>query len=331
VHAFGAAATSRVPLEVTLAMLAEETGNPRLADVAHRLAGQLQQGATIDQAVADLDRELPAEVRGLLQAGIECGDPAGTFERFTQQRMVSQRIGRRIRAAIAYPLLATAILVPLLLLLSIYVIPSFGELYREFELELPGVTQLILQTAEQLPALIVGLLVLALAIPIAMRILGGRWLFHRVRAALPMIGKLWVWSSHREFAALLASFLDLRLPLSNAVRHTGEIMSDRNVARACRRLAQRMETTPLLSECMAHSMHFDRSLIAFVAWGERHGVLPDALRIAADVFEDRVEQHTSLVHRLLPPIALVSIASVMFFAIVGLMVPIIELINYLSM
>jgi general secretion pathway protein F len=92
-----------------------------------------------------------------------------------------------------------------------------------------------------------------------------------------------------------------------------------------------METTPLLSECMAHSMHFDRSLIAFVAWGERHGVLPDALRIAADVFEDRVEQHTSLVHRLLPPIALVSIASVMFFAIVGLMVPIIELINYLSM
>ena len=65
VHAVGAAAASRVPLEVTLAVLAEEKDDPRLADVAHRLAGRLQQGATIEQAVAELEHELPAEVRGI--------------------------------------------------------------------------------------------------------------------------------------------------------------------------------------------------------------------------------------------------------------------------
>ena len=117
-----------------------------------------------------------------------------------------------------------------------------------------------------------------------------------------LVGRLWIWSAQREFAALLASFLDLRLPIASAVRHTGEIMSDRNVASACRRVAQRLETAQPLSESLAQSMHFDPSLVAFVAWGERHGLLTDALRIAADVFEDRVEQHASLLHRLLPPI-----------------------------
>jgi general secretion pathway protein F len=170
---------------------------------------------------------------------------------------------------------------------------------------------------------------LCLAVPIAMRILGGRWLFHRVRGALPLVGRLWVWSAQREFAAHLASFLDLRLPLPSAVRHTGEIMSDRNLAGACRRVAQRLETAQPLSDSLAQSMHFDPSLVAFVAWGERHGLLADALRIAADVFEDRVEQHASLLHRLLPPIVMVTVAAIVVLVIIALMVPMAELIRSL--
>jgi type IV pilus assembly protein PilC len=330
VHTVGAAATSRVPLEVTLAVLAEEKDDPRLADVAHRLAVQLEQGMTIDRAVAELDQELPADVRGLMRAGIESGDLAGTFQRFTQQRLESQRLAGQIRTALAYPILIVVILVPLLLFLSIYVIPIFGELFEDFQLDLPVITQLILQAAEQLPGLIGGLLLLVLAIPIALRILGGRWLFHRVRAATPVFGGLWTWSAQREFAALLASFLDLRLPMTKAVALTGEMMSDRNVASACPRVSQRLESGQALSDCLGHSIHFDRSLVAFVAWGEQHGLLPEALRIAAEVFDDRVEQYTSLVRRLLPPITLVTVATLMFFVVIALMVPLISLIEGLS-
>jgi type II secretory pathway component PulF len=310
-------------------VLAEERDDPRLADAAHRLAGRLQQGATMEQAVDALDQELPAEVRGLLRAGIECGDPAGMFECFAQQRMVSQRIGRRIGAAVAYPLIVLAILVPLVLFLSVYVIPAFGEMFEEFEVTLPAVTELILETADDMPGLVGGILVLCLAVPIVMRIVGGRWLFHRVRAALPLVGRLWNMSAQREFAALLATFLDLRLPIASAVRHTGEMISDRNLAGACQRVGQRLETALPLSECLAQSMHFDPSLIAFVAWGERHGLLPDALRIAADVFEDRVEQHATLLHRLLPPIVMVSVAAIVVLVIIALMVPMAELIQSL--
>src|SRR5687767_12144832 len=87
VHTVGAAAESRLPLEVTLAVLAEEKDDPRLADVAQRLAAQLQRGVPLDQAIAEVDRDLPVEVRGLMRAGVDSGDLAGTFERFAQQRM----------------------------------------------------------------------------------------------------------------------------------------------------------------------------------------------------------------------------------------------------
>jgi type IV pilus assembly protein PilC len=325
------AAANQMPLEVTLAALAEEKEDPRLAAIARRLVAELERGVPVEQAVTGLERQLPAEVRGLLRAGIESGDLAGTLTRFTDQRLATQRIGRRIRATIAYPMLIAAILVPLMLFISTWVIPMFEDIFNEFGLVLPAITLLVLETGKQLPGVIFGLLLFVIGVPVLLRLLGGRWVFHRARSATPFFGPLWMWCAQREFAALLASFLDLRLPMINAVAHTGEVMSDRNLSRACRRLSQRLETGQPLSASLSQSIHFDRSLVTLIAWGERHGVLPEALRISAEVFDDRIEQQASLIQRLLPPVTLIVVGVMIFVVIIGLMVPLLKLLEALSM
>ena len=331
VHAVGAAAGGRIPLDVTLAALGEERQDRRLASVAQRLAGELAQGVPIEQALAAMERHLPQEVRGLLRAGIDSGDMAGTFERYADQRLASQRLGRGIQAAVAYPLMIIVILVPLALFISIYVIPMFGDLYEEFELDLPIITLWILQTARQVPGTILGLMIFLMGVPLVLRIVGGRWIFHRVRSAVPLFGRLWLWSGQRDFASMLASFLELRLPLSDAVGHTGEVLRDRNVGSACRRVRDRLENGESLNASLVQSIHFDRSLVALVAWGEQHGLLREALDIATEIFDDRIEQRALLIQRLLPPVTLIVVATLMFFTIIGLMLPLVKLIEALSM
>jgi type IV pilus assembly protein PilC len=331
VQAMGAAAGSRIPLEVTLAALGEEQEDRRLATVAQRLSNELAQGVPIEQALSRLDRHLPEEIRGLLRAGVESGDLAGTFERFADQRLASQRLRWQIRAAIAYPALITAILVPLMLFISLYIIPMFGDIYEEFDLELPVVTEFVLQTAEQMPGIIAGLLIFAVGLPLLLRLVGGRWLFHRVRSSIPLFGRLWMWSAQRDFAAMLASFLDLRLPMAQAVGHTGDVMSDRNMGSACRRARDRLEGGQSLSGSLAQSIHFDQLLVALIAWGERNMLLTEALGIATEVFDDRIEQRASLIQRILPPVTLIAVATLMFFTIIGLMIPLIGLLQGLSM
>ena len=118
--------------------------------------------------------------------------------------------------------------------------------------------------------------------------------------------------------------------MTEAVAYTGEAISDRNVGRACQRVSKRLETGQTLGGCLSQSIHFDRSLVALVTWGEKYGLLPEALGIAAHVFDDQIEQHASLIRRLLPPVTLVTVAALMFFVIVGLMVPMVDLIEGLS-
>ena len=67
-----------------------------------------------------------------------------------------------------------------------------------------------------------------------------------------------------------------------------------------------------------------------MAWGEQHGLLPEALSVATELFDDRIEQQASLVRRLLPPVTLVVVATMMFFVLVALMLPLVTLIESLS-
>jgi general secretion pathway protein F len=227
-------------------------------------------------------------------------------------------------------LLILVILVPLALLLSLVVIPMFGEIFEDFDLALPRMTLAVLEAAEHTSALVVAALALLIGLPMVLRLFGGRRVFDRMRTATPLVGKLWTWSGQREFAAMLASFLELRLPLDRAVAHTGEVLSDRNLAWACRRLKDRIAEGQPLSDSLRQSIHFDRSLVTLVAWGERNGLLADALRIAAALFDDRVEQHASVVRRMLPPVTMVVVATCVMLIVVGLMLPLIQLIGGLS-
>jgi type II secretory pathway component PulF len=330
VQALASTAITRVPLEVSLAALAEEKSDPQLAAVAEQLAARLREGATIDTALGDVEHQLPTEIAGLLRAGVESGDLAGTLERYSQQQLAASRFNRRIRVTLAYPIIIVAILVPTLLFLSLYVIPMFGDLFKEFRLDLPEITELILSVANQLPGLIAGLAILLIGFPIVLRLVGGSWMLHRVRAALPFIGRMWMWAAQREFASQLGSFLTMGLTMPSAVAQTAHVLADRNIARACSRLLRRVESGQSLSTSLDQSIQFDRSLVALVAWGERHGALTEALTVATDLFDDRVEQQASLVRRLLPSLTLVSVATLMFFVLAGLLIPLVRLIEALS-
>ena len=331
VEVLGAAAANRVPLDVTLAALAEEHEDRRLADVSRQLAARLQEGATIDEAVASLNKKLPVEIGGLLRAGVESGDLARTFERFAQQRLIAHRLARRIRSAIAYPLVIVMILVPIAIFMTVFVIPMFDQMFTEFDLNLPTITKIMIAGSKQVPGFIGGLALIILGLPLLLRVVGGRWMLHRVRAATPILGRLWTWSAQREFAAMLASFLEERLPMPSAVTHTGEVLSDRNMGRACRRVAVRLQQGQPLSQSLDQSIYFDRTLVALVEWGERYGLVPESLRIATEVFEDRIEQQASVIHRLLPPVTMIVVGTVAFVLLVSLMVPMLKLIESLSM
>jgi type II secretory pathway component PulF len=229
-----------------------------------------------------------------------------------------------------YPVLVFILLFPLVLFVCWYVIPMFDELFKEFELPLPRGTELLLEVSETAPLLMGAITVVVIVLPVTLRLLGGRWLVDRVRIATPLVGRLWMWLGQREFAATLAAFVAMRLPLVDAVAYTREVISDRNLGRSCVRVNRRLKAGQSLGTALSQSIQFDRSLAGLAAWGEKNDLLPTALDTAAEVFDDRIEQHASLLKRLLPPLTLVIVGFGLALVVILLMLPLYQLIAMLS-
>ena len=284
---------------------------------------------SLEQASGMLGK-LPAPLGALLEAGIRCGNPSALLESYARQQSVGRSVRQTMRSSIAYPLLILAVLVPLAMLFSLFLIPMFEDLFRGFDLELPALTEMVINLSHDIPMLIAGFVLIPIALWGVVRVFAAESLLHRLRGAIPVLGRMWTWAAQQEFAGILATLVEMRIPLNEATGYVANLLSDRSLARACQSLDERLGAGNSLSECMADSIHFDRVLTALVRWGEDHDLLPEALREANMFFADRIEQHASLVRRLAAPVTLVVVAIAVLLGVLALFLPLVKLVEGLT-
>jgi type II secretory pathway component PulF len=81
---------------------------------------------------------------------------------------------------------------------------------------------------------------------------------------------------------------------------------------------------------LSESIHFDRTLTSLVAWGEAHSKLPLALREAAATYLAQMSLYLHFLERVVPPVMLILVATVLVFTVAAFMLPLVELINGLT-
>ncbi len=319
-----------VSLEETFRALADDLTDRRLRSVAAFLAEQLRQGVDLDTALSTMRPVLPAHLQRALAAGARSGNLSALLSGLAESELVRRQMQRGLRAALAYPLLVLGLLGLLVLFLMVYVIPMFADvfdIYNDFNMELPAVTHFLLILAQGLPLAVLGVAAAGLVILVLGTLFAGKRFAHWLRTALPLFGRAWIWSGQHEFATLMATFTRESIPLSEALACTVESLRDRNLARATRLARERCEQGALLSQGMRESIHFDPALTTLVEWGETHQALPAALTEAARNFEQQMEYYIQFLGRVIPPLLLALVASVIFLMVVALILPLADIMN----
>ncbi len=129
---------------------------------------------------------------------------------------------------------------------------------------------------------------------------------------------------------MLALLLENHLPMPEALRLTGEGVQDADIERACLRMADAVESGQDLARAMAERRLFPVGLPRLVRWGERQGSLTEVLHMAGEMFEPRASAHATFAGTVLGVLSVLLILWGLFTVIVGLMLPLVNLISKLS-
>jgi type II secretory pathway component PulF len=325
-----AGAAAGLPLDEVLFAVAEDAGDRKLARAAAELGEALRRGVDLRQALAAMGGRLPGYLQRSLEASASVGQMAAVLTGIAEHEATRKRLRRQVRTALLYPLIVLGLLVALLMGLTTWLVPMFESIYQDFDLVLPDVTVFLIALSHAIPKLWIGLgaLVAAcLALSFSAR---GKRLLHWVRSGVPVLGRLWIWSAQHEFASILGALATQRVATDEALRCTAASLRDHNLARATRIAARKCASGVPLAQSLADSIHFDPALPALISWGEQHGALGAALKQAAQTFEEELEMQSAFLQRIMPSVLFITVTTTMFFFVVGLFVPLVDLINNLS-
>jgi type IV pilus assembly protein PilC len=319
-----------LPLCPALQTLREDLRHPRLKPVLEQLRRDLDQGSTLEEAVARQAPRFPRIYPPLLRAGEASGNLAGVLQIIANHAARMSELRHRLRAALAYPeavLVASVFIVALLL---IKVAPVFEETYRDFGIDLPIITRVVMGLGtylrESWPVLLGGLVVLSIVISVIWRVLQ-RWETSRcwldaVRQSIFPGGYSEKLGSMVRFTRTLSVLLSARVPIVDALELAGAASGSARLERAAGECALQVAGGDTLSSALRDTNYFGSSYCWLLGAGEKQGRIEEALDNLARMYERDLAARDRILGALLSPVLIVALGIVVGAIIVALYLPI---------
>jgi type II secretory pathway component PulF len=321
-----------LPLVAGLHALAEELPRGRLRRSMRELAGTVEAGAPLEQAVEDHQAGIPPHLRGLVKAGIRSRCLGELLARYCEYAGVGTELKRALLLSLAYPVLTAGIALVFFLFVCVVVVYQFEALYRDFQTLLPRATVALLALAHGVRSIWTAVPVVAIAgfcIWLAVRVFLPRPERRSLAGRLPLVGPVWRSTALAEFCHLLALLLESDLPLPEALRLSGEAVQDADLDASCRAMARSVESGRLLSHAMAEQPAFPLGLARLVRWAENRKSLPDVLHVAGSMFATHARSYSTFSGTVFTFVC-VLIVFFMVMVIPILFLPLFQLISRLS-
>jgi type II secretory pathway component PulF len=329
-------ARAGLPLDQGLAALAKEMGRGQLQRVTAAIAEDLRAGHPLPEALDRQAGRVPSFYGGLVAAGIRTGRIGEVLATLTMYARAIANMRAIIVEAMFYPAVVLVFGMALFGILCVFILPQFAEIYRDFGLNLPAVSEVALKLGQHPLELVVypvgGLILFLIIANLSMRFTEwGRYRWAEIVYATPLVGTLIRSARLAAFTDLLAILVDHAIPLPEAFRFAGEASSDPIMAVEARNIQQELSQGQPLGQVLR-----GRGLVPeWVSWmtgqGEKRGNLGKTLHQVAEMYRRQVEMRAALLRSVLPPFFIIGIAGVFvtLFVFTGIL-PMINLLEGLS-
>jgi type II secretory pathway component PulF len=331
-----ALARAGLPLDQGLSSLAREMGRGRLRAVTEALAADLRAGHPLPEALARQEGRVPAYYANLVTAGVRTGRLPEVLATLTTYARSVGATRTVVTEALFYPAVVLVLGLALFTVLAAFVLPQFKQIFDEFGLSLPLVTQVVMLFGAHPLELVVAPALVILLGPFVLRAVlrltpRGRRVWARLVYRVPLVGPVIRAARLAAFTDLLGLLVEYGVPLPDAVRLAGGASSDPDTADRAAAVEARLSAgTPL-----AEAFRGQRLVPDWVGWlaaaGEQRGGLAGALREVAGVYRRTVDARAAVLRCVLPPLVVIATAGTLtvFFA-VAVMLPMIKLLEGLS-
>jgi general secretion pathway protein F len=320
---------SSLPLEEALLAVSQQTEKPRVRNIMLGVRSKVMEGHTLADSLAEFPTSFPEIYRATVAASEQTGHLDAVLERLADYTENRQQLQSRTLGALLYPVLLFVVCITIVFFLMVSVVPKVVEVYRNSEAALPLLTQALIGGSDFLRRfgllLILGTGAATWLFTRWLRIEANRRRWHQFLLRTPLVGKVVRGSNTARFARTLSTLTASTVPVLEALRISGEVVTNLPMKGAVAEAAVRVREGAPIGRSLGVSRLFPPMMIHLISSGETSGELDTMLERAAQHQERELDSTLQAVVGLLGPLMILVMGGVVLLIVLAMLLPIFQL------
>ena len=316
-----------LPLLEALNIISSSSDNKSLKSIYKEISIGISKGTTLLENLALYPNIFDEMYLALVSAGEAAGKLPEVLDRESKLLESLAKIKGQIRSAMAYPIGISVITFVVVIIMLVYVMPVFVEMYSKSGADLPGLTQFLVDASNIItdPMFLVKLLPISIVSFLIIRFLSKQepvllWK-DRLFLKIPVVSGLVTKSSLANFSRTLSSLNDAGVPILEALQISKRTLSNRVFKNVITKMYYEIESGQPIHKALERDKIIPVMFTSMFRIGEETGELSEMVNKLADFYEDEVSESVKALTSIMEPLMIVFVAGVVAVMLIAMYLP----------
>lgn len=315
-----------LPLVQALDIIGTQNDNPAFRSVLMAIKSRVEAGSTFADALAEHPKVFDELFTQLVRAGEIGGILDTILQRLGAYIEKNEKLKRRVKGAMVYPVIVLSVAVGVVLVLIAYVVPTFEKMFKDMGGSLPAPTQILIDISHAFR----GNWYFIIGIPTALFIAFKAWisrgrgqeLWHGFVLKTPMFGPLIRKVAVARFTRTLGTMLSSGVPILDALEIVAKSAGNKTIEHAILYVRAKISEGKNIAGPLAETKVFPPMVVQMIGVGEATGAMDQMLGKIADFYDDEVDVAVQSLTSAIEPLMMVFLGGTVGYFMIAMYLPI---------
>jgi MSHA biogenesis protein MshG len=316
---------SGVPILRAINGMAESSTSVKLKVALNDISTQLEGGFPLSTALHQHSKLFSPLFISLIHVGENTGNLDDAFLKLAGYFEREQETRKRIKTALRYPSFVLIAIVAAMVILNIFVIPTFANMFAKLGADLPWATKMLIGSSnfflDYWPHMLIASVGGIIGLKHYLRTPRGMYLWDKRKLKLPVVGGVIERSILSRFSHSFSIILRAGVPMTSGLTLVADAVDNTYMREKIIAMRSNIESGESLLRSAATSTLFTPLVLQMIAVGEETGRVDELLEEVGNYYEREVDYELSTLTARIEPIMIVIVAVMVLILALGIFTP----------
>ncbi len=319
-----------VPLVQSFEIIGQGNENPAMQKLIYGVKTDVESGLPLAEALARHPLHFDQLFVNLVNAGEQSGALESMLDKLATYKEKTEALKAKVKKALFYPIAVLVVAFVVTVILLVFVVPQFQDLFESFGADLPALTLFVIGLSDFMQTwwyVIAGAIAGIVWFILRLKKTSPKVqeAFDRFALRAPVVGDIATKSAIARFSRTLETMSAAGVPLVEAMDSVAGATGNIIYHDASLRIKDEVSQGTQLQTSMRNTGLFPNMAIQMVSIGEEAGSLDAMLAKVADFYEAEVDNAVDALTSLLEPIIMAVLGILVGGLIIAMYLPIFKL------